>query len=198
MIRTLIGGLVGGLILFVAGFVFWATPLGEIAYSRASDMQNAEVQLALAQNLTTSGSGTYQIPHPTTAAGAQAYSRGPIAIVHFSTGGFSPEDMSMLLPGLIVAIVAGLLLSLALSTLADGRSFAATARLVVPLALAFTTWEFLASPIFNHFAWRFWIYSFVVQSATWILAGLVIARWFVPRPAAVPVAAEAVASPAGD
>ena len=52
MIRTVLGGLVGGVIMFVTGFVFWATPLGEIPYLRASEPNNAALQIALAQTLT--------------------------------------------------------------------------------------------------------------------------------------------------
>jgi hypothetical protein len=191
MIRTFIGGLVGGLILFVAGFIFWATPLGEIPYSHAPDAQNADVQLALSRNLTPTGTGTYIVPAYGSADGAQNYARGPIATVHFNTDGFSPDDMAMMLPGLIAALISGLLIAFGLAAVGGGgRSYAATARLVVLFSLGFCIWQFLASPIFNHFGWRFWIYSFVVQSVTWILAGLVIARWFLPAPRAEAVPAE--------
>ena len=64
-------------------------------------------------------------------------------------------------------------------------SFAARARLVVCFALAVTIWTILAQPIFNHFGWGYWIYSFIAESTGLILAGLVIARWFVAAPAAV-------------
>jgi len=180
MVRTFIGGIVGGLILFVSGFIFWATPLGEIPFDHASDAQNAAVQLSLNQNLTAAGTGAYHIPDPRSREGANQYTQGPIATVFFNTQGFSPQDMSMLLPGAIMALIAGLLLSFALAAVGGGRSFAGTARLVVLMSLAFTVWEFLASPIFNHFGWRFWIYSFVAESVGWIVAGLVIARWFLP------------------
>ena len=42
MVRTIIGGLVGGLILFVVGFIFWGSPLGEIPFTRAGDEAMAE------------------------------------------------------------------------------------------------------------------------------------------------------------
>ena len=194
MVRTFIGGIVGGLILFVAGFIFWATPLGEIPFSRAPDPQNAAVQLAMAQNLTPTGTGAYVIPAHGSASGAVLYAQGPIATVFFNTQGFSPDDMSMILPGLVMALIAGMLLAFGLAAVGGGgRSFAGTARLVVLISLAFTTWEYLASPIFNHFGWGFWIYSFVVQSVSWILAGLVVARWFLPRAAAAPAPAAAEA-----
>jgi hypothetical protein len=191
MVRTFIGGIVGGLILFVSGYIFWATPLGEIPFTRADDAHNAAVQLSLNQNLTASGTGAYIIPAHTSAEGAANYAHGPIATVFFNTQGFSPDDMAMLLPGLIVALVAGLLMAFGLGAVGGGgRSFAGTARLVVLMSLAFTVWEFLASPIFNHFGWRFWIYSFVSESVAFIVAGLVIARWFLPN-APAPAAAEA-------
>lgn len=198
MVRTIIGGLVGGLILFVVGYIFWATPLGEIPYTRAGDAQSAAVQLSLAQNLTESGTGAYIIPAHQSAQGAVLYAQGPIATVYFNTAGFSPDDMSMILPGFILALVSGLLMAFGLAAVGGGgRSFSSSARLVVLFSLGFTVWEYLATPVFNHFGWRYWIYAFTAESVSLILAGLVIARWFLPRahyeaPAA---AAPAEASP---
>jgi len=185
MIRTFIGGLVAGIILFVTGFIFWATPLGEIPYSHAPDAQNAAVQLALNENLTPAGTGAYIIPSHASAQGAVLYAQGPIATVYFNTSGYSPDDMTMLLPGFIAALVAGLLMAFALAAVGGGgRSYAGTARLVVLISLGFCVWSFLATPIFNHFGWRYWIYAFVAESVSFILAGMVIARWFLPGPAA--------------
>jgi len=181
MIRTFIGGLVGGIILFVTGFIFWATPLGEIPYSHAPDAQNAAVQLALNENLTPAGTGAYIIPSHASAQGAVLYAQGPIATVYFNTTGYSPDDMTMLLPGFSAALVAGLLMAFALAAVGGGgRSYAGTARLVVLISLGFCVWSFLATPIFNHFGWRYWIYAFVAESVSFIFAGLVIARWFLP------------------
>ncbi len=179
--RTLVGGIVAGIILFVIGFIFWATPLGEIPYSKASDTQNAAVQAALAQNLTEHGTGAYIVPAHGSAEGALLYARGPIATVHFNTRGYSPDDMSMILPGFIVSVVAGLLMAFGLAAVAGGaRGFAPAAQLVVCFSLAFTVWEFLGSPIFNHYGWGYWIYCFIAESVSFIAAGLVIARWFLP------------------
>jgi hypothetical protein len=180
MIRTVIGGLVAGIIIFVIGFIFWATPLGELAYSKADEAQNAAVQASLAQNLTPSGTGTYIIPAHSSAAGAVLYAKGPIATVHFNTRGYSPDDMSAILPGFIVAVIAGLLISFGLAAVGD-RPFAELARLVVCFSLGFTVWEYLGSPIFNHYGWGHWIYAFIAESVALVVAGLVVARWFVPH-----------------
>jgi hypothetical protein len=196
MVRTLIGGLVGGIIIFVMGFIFWGSPLGTIPFSHASDAQAAAVQTSLAQNLTPGGTGTYLIPDARTREGAELYAKGPVATVSYNMAGFAPEDMSMLLPGFILAVVAGLLIAFGLASVGGGgRSFGNVARLVVLYTLGFTVWECLTNPIFMHADWRFWIYSFVAESVSLILAGLVIARWFMPhyRPVAaeVPPATEA-------
>jgi hypothetical protein len=180
MIRTVIGGVVGGIVLFILGFIFWATPLGEIAYSNAGEAESAAVQTALAQNLTKSGTGTYVIPNPNTAQGTVLYGNGPIAQVYFNTSGFAATDMSMMLPGIIVAIVSGLLIAFGLAAV-GGRSFTSMAQLVVCFSLGFTVWEFLGTPVFNPFGWGFWIYSFIAESVSLIVAGLVIARWFLPH-----------------
>ncbi|HYI40719.1 MAG TPA: hypothetical protein VE053_10405 [Allosphingosinicella sp.] len=180
MIRTVIGGLVAGIILFVMGFIFWATPLGELAYSKADEAQNAAVQASLAQNLSPSGTGTYIIPAHNSAAGAVLYGRGPIATVHFNTSGYSPDDMSALLPGFIVAVVAGLLIAFGIASV-GGRSFGDLARLVVCFTLGFTVWKYLGAPIFNHYGWGYWIYAFIAESIALIVAGLVVARWFAPH-----------------
>ena len=72
MVRTIIGGLVGGLILFVVGFIFWGSPLGELPFTSAGDAQNAAVQLSLTQNLTPTGTGAYIIPAHQTRRGRRA------------------------------------------------------------------------------------------------------------------------------
>jgi hypothetical protein len=190
MVRTLIGGLVGGVIIFIMGFIFWASPLGAIPFSTSSDSQAAAVQTSLAQNLTPHGTGTYLIPDPRTREGANLYTKGPVATVSYNTAGYSPEDMSALLPGFILACVAGLLIAFGLASVGGGgRSFGSLARLVVLFTLGFTVWECLTNPIFMHADWRFWIYSFFAESVSFILAGLVIARWFMPHYR--PTAAEA-------
>jgi hypothetical protein len=182
MIRTVIGGVVGGIIIFVMGFIFWGSPLGTIPFSHASDPQSAAVQTAMAQNLTPGGSGTYLIPDPRSREGAELYAKGPVATVSYNTAGFAPEDMSMLLPGFVLALVAGLLIAFGLASVGGGgRSFGNLARLVVLFTLGFTVWECLTNPIFMHSDWRFWIYSFFAESVSFILAGLVIARWFMPN-----------------
>ena len=182
MARTFIGGIVAGIILFLVGFVFWTTPLGELAYKSVDDSRNAALQQSLAQNLSESGTGAYTIPAHNSAAGAQLYARGPIATVHFNTRGYSPDDMGMLVPGLIFALISGMLIAFGLAAVGGGgRSFAGVARLVVLFSVGITAWTILAQPVFNHFGWGYWVYSFIAQTTALILAGLAVAKWFLPH-----------------
>jgi len=182
MVRTVIGGIVAGFILFCVGFVFWATPLNRLAFSDAGPAESAAVQAALAQNLSRSGTGTYQIPNPDTAGGTILYGRGPVASIHFNTGGFPVEDMNMIVVGFAFALVAGLLMAFALAAVGGGgRSFAGLARLVVLYSAGITFWTILAQPVFGHFGWGYWVYSFIAETTALILAGLVVARWFMPH-----------------
>jgi hypothetical protein len=190
MVRSLIGGIVAGVVMFFIGFVFWGTPLSEVAFNKASDADSAVVQTALAQGLTRTGTGTYLIPTPNTQAGTVAYGRGPIATVHFNTGGFAANDLSMMLPGLIFALVAGLLMSFGIAAVSRENDFPQIARLVILFSLGLTSWTILAQPVFNNYGWAYWIYFFVSEALAFIAAGLIIGRWFVPK---ATVAAPAVA-----
>ena len=192
MVRSVIGGLVAGIVMFFIGFVFWGTPLSTVAFNQANDTEAAAVQNAMRDNLTRSGTGTYQIPSPNTPAGTVAYGNGPIATVHFNTGRFAANDLSMMAPGLAFALVAGLFMSFGIAAVSRENSFAQIARLVILFSLGLTVWTILAQPVFNNYGWTYWIYFFVSEAIAFIAAGLVIARWFVPK-AAVPAHAEAPA-----
>jgi hypothetical protein len=181
MTRSFLGGIVAGLILFALGYLFWQTPLSGLAYKGLPDTQGAAVQTALAQNLTQTGTGTYRIPDPKNQEGALLYAKGPVATVDYNISGFSPTGTAAVLPGLIFALGAGMLLAFGLGAVATGRTFAELTRLVVFLSLGFCVWIFLAAPVANHFGWGFWIYAFIAEAVSFIAAGLAVARWFVPR-----------------
>lgn len=181
MIRTVIGGLIGGVVMFVVGFIFWASPLQKIAYSSATEQQSAAVQQALASNLP--HTGRYVVPDPNTAGGTVLYGRGPIAIVDYNSAGFSTSDPSSVIGGLIHEVVVALMIAFSLYAVA-GRvtDFDSRARLVIGFSAAAAVMIALSDPIFNHTGWRFAIYALVADVAMLVAPGLVIARWFLPVP----------------
>jgi Ca2+/Na+ antiporter len=182
MIRVVIGSVIGGLVQFVVGFLFWGTPLARIAYSVAPDAQNAQVQTALAQALTPTGTGTYYLPWPDSAQGTVLHGRGPVALIFFNTSGFPQTEPSALIGGLILSILSMLLLGLALHTVAARvPDFVSRARIVIFAALAVTLYAVIGQPIYNFYMpWGYWIYLAISLLAGFIAGGLVLARWFVP------------------
>ena len=85
-----------GIAMFIVGFLFWATPLHYLGYSRANDAQNAAVQLSLAQNLP--HTGRYTVPNPASQVGANGYSKGPIATIDFPRPGDPPWKILIRFP----------------------------------------------------------------------------------------------------
>jgi hypothetical protein len=175
MFRTVIGGLLGGLALYLIGFVFWGTPLASLAFSRVDEATNAAVQVALAQGLTQSGSGVYAIPSPASSEGTILYGRGPVAQVIFNTGGFPVVDGTSLIAGLALALATGLLIAFALRAVpGNALSRSWTALL---FSLGIVLWIHLGQPIFNHAPWGFFLYSAFAEFLGLAAAGLIAARW---------------------
>jgi hypothetical protein len=169
--------------MYLVGFLFWGTPLANLAFRTVGDGQSAAVQAALAQNLTAAGTGTYSIPSTATGQGTVLFGKGPIATVHFNTSGFPAVDTSALLGGLVLALVAGVIFAAALGIVAKWvPTFADRARAGILFALAVTLYLDLGQPIFNHYGPGYFIYTFLADLLGFVAAALVIARWFLPAP----------------
>jgi hypothetical protein len=180
MIRVIIGAVPAALAMFVIGFLFFATPLARLSTASLDNAQAAAVQQALASNLRETG--TYSVPGVDTPEQTNMYSRGPIATIHYNTKGFAALETSSLLGGLVFNFIIALLIGAALIGI-DRRvpDFGSRARAVAILAVAAAAFTHLGEPIYYHHDWRHFIYLFVADSAALIAAGLIIARWFLPR-----------------
>lgn len=174
--RVILGGLLGGVAMWLIGFIFWGTPLSRLALSNAGDPGSAAVQAALAQQLGPLGTGAYPIPWPGTPAGTAAYGQGPIAMVLFNASGFANPDMGALVGGLILAVICALLLALALRMVAANRTFGERMRLVALTSVAFTAYSQLGQPIFNHAPTGYYVYLWISEVIGWLVAGAVIAK----------------------
>ena len=188
MVRILIGSIVGGLAQWVVGAIFWGTPLGKIAFRVVDDSKNAAVQQALAANLSESGTGTYYVPWPDSAQGTVLHGKGPVALIHFNTAGFPVMDGSSLVGGLVLSILTILLIGLALHAIADRvQDFATRVRIVILFATAATLYFTVSQPVFNYsLPWTYFIYMALSQLIGMIAGGLVLVRWFMPKPVVVP------------
>lgn len=187
MIRTVLGGVLGGFAMYVIGFLFWGTPLSAIAYSRADGQGSANLQAAMAQALGPSGTGVYIIPDPATADGTILYGKGPIGQLFYNSAGFPVTDSASLIGGLILALVVGLLIAFALRLVAT--DFGTRARVAIVFALVAVLWLQIGQAVFNHAPWGYILYLAFSDCVGLVAAGLIAARLMDDRDAAQPVPA---------
>lgn len=185
MQRLILGSLAAGLAMWFVGFIFWGPLLGWIPFSALSDADAATIQTVLKDTLGRIGTGVYQVPSPATVIGTQQLAQGPVAMIHFTNRGFPAFDTVGLLWGLVLAIVCALLMGIALRSVAASLDFAARVRLVALVAVAIAGYTDIGQPVFNHAPWGYYIYLFISDFASWLAAGVVLAR-ILPPPAAAP------------
>lgn len=186
--RVIIGAVPAAIAMFIVGFIFFASPLARIGTSSLDNPKAAAVQQALAANLP--ATGTYSVPGASTAEQTGMYSAGPIATVHYNIEGFAIPSTGSMMGGLLLDFVTALLIGAALIGI-DRRvpDFTSRARLVAIFSVAASAYMHLGEPIWYHHDWRHFIYLFVADAAALAAAGLIIARWFLPRAVQAPAGA---------
>lgn len=180
MVKVIIGAVAAAIVMFVIGFILYATPLAKLGTASLDNAQAAAVQNALAQNLRETG--TYHVPGVDTPEQTNMYSSGPIATVHYNTNGFGAVETGSLVAGLVLYFVVALLIGAALIGI-DRRvpDFGSRARVVVIFSVAASAFMHLSGPIMFHHGWGHFIYRFIADALMLSGGGLVIARWFLPR-----------------
>ncbi|SCW74066.1 hypothetical protein SAMN02927924_02533 [Sphingobium faniae] len=182
MVRTILGGLLGGFALYIIGFIFWGTPLGALAFHRADPQAGANLQAAMAQALNPTGTGVYIVPDPATAL----FGKGPVAQIFYNSGGFPVTDGSALIGGFVLALVVGVAIALALRfTAAD---FGSRARVTLLFSLAAVLWLHVGQAVFNHAPWGYILYLALSDFVGLAAAGLIAAKLMEDRTVASPVA----------
>lgn len=173
--RALVGAVAAAIAMFILGFLFFATPLSGIGSRTVEDAPAAQVQASLAQNLP--ATGTYFVPSADTAAQTTLYGRGPIATIHYNSQGFAHDDAATMIGGFVHMLVVAFLMAAGLGLLSRHVfAFGDRARLLVLGVLAAMIWVHLGRPIWYHHDWSFAIYSFIADSVSLIVAGLVILK----------------------
>lgn len=181
MIRVIIGSVAAAIVMFVIGFVFYATPLSNIHIERLGDEQAAAIQQALAQNMENDGDGTVLVPNPATQAQQRMYLDGPNAMIHYNPSGFELGDTGAIVGGFIHMLISALILGAALYAL-SGHVREFRPRLVITglFAVAAGVFMHLGAPVWYHQDWTYYTYVFVADTVMLIAGGAVIARWFLP------------------
>lgn len=184
MPRLVLGGVLGGIAMWIVGFIFWGTPLSRIAITSTDDATSQALQRALTEHLGLTGTGAYPVPWPGTPLGTQMFGQGPTATIFYNSSGFAVMDSGALIGGLVLAIGCALLVAFAVRLTAAGLTFAGRFKLVALVAIAVTAYSDLGQPIFNHMPVGYFVYLWLSDVASWLAAGAVIA-WMMPRPVLV-------------
>ena len=188
--RALIGGAVAAVAMFIIGFIFFATPLYKLGSGSLDNVQAAAVQQTLASNIPKTG--TYFVPSGDTPEQTVMYGRGPVATIHYNSGGYSIADPGVMIGGFLHMLVVGLLMAVGLYTVSLYiPGFAERVRLLVLGVVGAAVYMRLGDPIWFHQDWGNAIYLFIVDCVSLIVAGLVILK-LLPRQG---VAARAAAEP---
>ncbi|MGZ8346188.1 MAG: hypothetical protein ACXWUP_03630 [Allosphingosinicella sp.] len=189
MVRVIIGSAVAAIAMFVIGFIFFG-PLGlsNLASVNVDDTQSATVQQTLAANLPRTG--TYFIPNAERSpAQTVMYGQGPIATIHYNTGGFAANDTTQLLGGLVFNYLVALLFGAGLLGIhRNVVDFGTRARVAVIIAVAATAYTHLGEPLYYHHDWPHFIYLFIADGVALAAAGIIVA-WFLPVSRAAPAEA---------
>lgn len=184
MKNVVIGSLLGGLVLFIWGFLFWG--LSPFAYSALSHAapDDATAGQALMQHFPRTG--TYYIPGPHNPPDQlkTLHEAGPVAFVFFNREGKPLMAPSVMITGFVHCIVLAFLVALALNSLGNALpGYGERVRLIVLVGLAASLWGPVAQIIWWYYppAWQWWV-AFE-QFVAWVLLALVLARFVRPKAA---------------
>jgi hypothetical protein len=186
MSKILVGGIAGGVVLFLWGaFSHMVLPLGEVGVRTIPD----EPALMEAMRMSMSEGGFYLFPgegargsEDERAAWTARHRQGPTGVIVYHPTGKEPMPPSMLLTELVSDILAALIAAFVVSRLAGARWF----RLQVVILLGLLAWLAVDVPYWNwyRFPADFTLAALVDAIVAWTLVGFVV-TWFVKGPATV-------------
>ena len=184
MKNVVIGSLVGGLVLFIWGFLFWG--LSGIPYTALSQAAPDDARAGQAMLEHFPQSGAYYIPGPHNPPDQleTLHEAGPVAFVFFNREGKALTPPSMLITGLLHQIVFALIIALGLHALGNALpGFGQRVRLIVTIGLASSLWAPVALVIWWYYppTWQWWV-AFE-QFVGWVLIALVLAKFVRPKAA---------------
>jgi len=190
MSRNIIGGLVGGIILFFWGFLAWTVLPIHTSSMRTIQNEDAVIDV-LHQSLP--AKGMYFFPGMSHANGApspetekawtEKYQRGPLAMVMYDPQGSNPMMPMQMVAGILLNVLSAFLVAwfLARSTAVASSYFSRVAYcgmfgVFLMLASQLISWNWLNQP-------NDWVVGLIIDDlAAWLLAGLGIAA-VVKKPA---------------
>jgi hypothetical protein len=185
--RVLVAGIVGGIVMFMWGFVSHTMlPLGDMG---VKEFPNEEIVLAaLKQNL--SEPGLYFFPgmghgddisQEQMAAWEEKYKTGPIGVMSYRPAGRAPMSMTQLGTELGFNVLAVLLGAFIVAHVTGGYGM----RLLCFILIGVTAWASLSTSYWNWYGFptEYTTAELITEGAAWLLVGLVAAAIVKPSTA---------------
>lgn len=169
-----LASLLAALATFILGFIFWATPVSELAMNHVS----AEQAKALAESLQTQvpSSGTYFIPDMS--AGEQVFlkqhEQGPIATLHVRKEGAAAMDPMVFLRGFLHMFMVWLLVGFVLSKI---EASANRYQILLLFAVSAAIWGPIGQPLWYFQPWAYWLMTAVYDVLAWAIGGAILLRF---------------------
>jgi hypothetical protein len=184
-LRVLLAGALGGLVMFVWGFVFWAvSPLPSKYLPEVP--QDAALRRALDDALPTSGTYVFPSRSESRETMKERHAQGPVGVVAFHKGGVDMEDPSIFLKGYLhfaaCAVIAAGIMSTVVGSL---RAYGSRALFVFRLGLFAGVAIELGKTIWWNAPMDFLLLNCAFHFVGWGLVGLAVAG-IVKPPAAAP------------
>jgi hypothetical protein len=191
MARALVGAVAAAVAMFILGFIFFATPLRNVAIGELDDGQAAAVQQSLNANI--QRTGTYYVPDPDTPQQSVMYGKGGVATIHYNSGGFAAADTTSMAGGFVHMLAVTVLMAVGLYTLSRYvPELTEQVKILVLAVVSAAVFMRLGEPVWYHHAWGSAIYMFIADSVSLLVAGTIILK-LLPRN----VPASSAAAPAG-
>jgi hypothetical protein len=191
MARAMLGAVAAAVAMFILGFIFFATPLQNLAVDKLDDTRAAAVQQALNANL--QRTGTYFVPDPDTPQQSVMYGTGGVATIHYNSAGFAASDTTSMIGGFVHMLIVTILMAVGLYALSrHAPAFADQIKLLVLGVAGAAVFMRLGEPVWYHHDWGHAIYMFLADAISLIVAGVVILK-LLPRDRATAT----TATPAG-
>jgi hypothetical protein len=184
-LRVLLGGVLGGIAIFMWGFVFWAVL--PFAKDNLPELPNIA---AVARSLDAAipESGTYLFPSREGASDMkERYAEGPVGMIVFRKGGVDIEDPMIYLKGLVhfmaCAAIAGGIMSTVIGSL---KTYGSRVLFVFRLGLFAGVAVNVAKAIWWHAPTDFLFLDCAFHFVGWGVAGFAIAAVVKPKAGALP------------
>lgn len=187
MKSVITASIVGAVVLFLFGFVYWGLlPTTQRVFDGATD----EAELAAAIRSNVPEPGVYMIPGPSVFSDQEAFStqheEGPVVMMFVHPDGLPVMPASMMIGGFFNNLIAILIMAVLLLMVAPALpTYGSRVTAVVLAALAMVVLADLGDPVWWRHTWGFYVAQAVYHAVGWLLVGLVLAYFIRPETAKV-------------